>query len=247
MIQCPECGQENQIGAIFCRSCGEKLELDELTPDSFQQGGDDSKAKTAIATVRNLSILILTVALIGTISAVFMKPEITMPNVLTEEENKVALKRFKKFRKGKTGKEYAFNIAEIQMLSDLILKLTEKNKQKQRAKYIASGETPPLITDGLYTKFLPPDKLKFILKLQLLEKATLYSTITGRVTGTEAGLSFAVTEVNLGKLPIPIPQLQELIIKNFVALIKDNENFKKEVQLKIKGIIVGSDQVILKK
>ncbi len=247
MIQCPKCREENQIGAIFCRSCGEKLELDQLTPDSFQQGGDDSKTKTVITIVRNLIILVLILAVIGAIAAVFMKPSISISNSLTEEENKVALKRFKKFRKGKSGTEYSFNLAEIQMLSDLILELTEEHKQKKREDFIASGETPTLITDGLYTEFVPPDSLKFILKSQLLDKAPIYSSIVGKVTGSETGLSFAVTDVHLGKLPIPVPQLKEIIVKHFAALVKDNDKFKQEVQAKVKSIIVGSDQVIWKK
>lgn len=33
MIKCQHCGFENQLGAIFCRQCGGKLELNELRPE----------------------------------------------------------------------------------------------------------------------------------------------------------------------------------------------------------------------
>lgn len=33
MIKCQKCGFENQLGAIFCRQCGGKLELEELRPE----------------------------------------------------------------------------------------------------------------------------------------------------------------------------------------------------------------------
>jgi C4-type Zn-finger protein len=32
-IKCQQCGHENQLGAIFCRSCGAKLEINDLRPD----------------------------------------------------------------------------------------------------------------------------------------------------------------------------------------------------------------------
>jgi uncharacterized membrane protein YvbJ len=35
MIKCPKCGSDNLLNAIFCRGCGEKLDLSELKPDSF--------------------------------------------------------------------------------------------------------------------------------------------------------------------------------------------------------------------
>ncbi|HPY90584.1 MAG TPA: zinc ribbon domain-containing protein [Lentisphaeria bacterium] len=35
MINCPKCNTDNLLNAIFCRGCGEKLELNELKPDSF--------------------------------------------------------------------------------------------------------------------------------------------------------------------------------------------------------------------
>ncbi len=35
MINCPKCGTDNLLNAIFCRGCGEKLELNELKPEAF--------------------------------------------------------------------------------------------------------------------------------------------------------------------------------------------------------------------
>ena len=32
MIQCPKCGNNNELGAMFCHKCGVKLELDNLRP-----------------------------------------------------------------------------------------------------------------------------------------------------------------------------------------------------------------------
>ena len=35
-IQCDKCGAMNPLGAIFCRTCGEKLEMKEMKPKVIQ-------------------------------------------------------------------------------------------------------------------------------------------------------------------------------------------------------------------
>lgn len=35
MLRCPKCGTDNMLTAIFCRGCGERLNLDEIRPDDF--------------------------------------------------------------------------------------------------------------------------------------------------------------------------------------------------------------------
>ena len=247
MIRCPKCGEENPLGAIFCRSCGEKLNLDELTPDSFNQTSE-GKGKVALIIIRNFVILLIIISIFGAIASVFLKPEFTAPNQLNEEETKIALKRFKKFRKGKPGNEYAFNNAEVNMLAKLILDMTEEKKQKAREEMIVSGNIPVFVTDDIYINLLSSGEIKFVLKSQLMGKLPLHSVLIGTASGSPEGLSFSVSEVFLGKLPIPIPQLQDFIIKNFVDLIPvDNDNFKKKFQEKAKEISVGSNQVMLKK
>ena len=39
MFRCPKCGTDNMLTAIFCRGCGERLNLDEIRPDDFQNIG----------------------------------------------------------------------------------------------------------------------------------------------------------------------------------------------------------------
>ena len=42
MIKCPKCEADNQIGAIFCRGCGEKLELDEIKPETVMEAAESA-------------------------------------------------------------------------------------------------------------------------------------------------------------------------------------------------------------
>ena len=43
MINCPKCGADNLLNAIFCRTCGEKLNLDELKPTEVGPSEEDKK------------------------------------------------------------------------------------------------------------------------------------------------------------------------------------------------------------
>lgn len=44
MIKCQKCGFENQMGSIFCRECGEKLDMDAIDPNKLQKDVDKEKS-----------------------------------------------------------------------------------------------------------------------------------------------------------------------------------------------------------
>ena len=33
LVKCANCGHDNQLGAIFCRNCGDKLNIEEMRPE----------------------------------------------------------------------------------------------------------------------------------------------------------------------------------------------------------------------
>ena len=45
MIKCQKCGFENQMGSIFCRECGEKLNMDAIDPNKLQKDVEKEKRK----------------------------------------------------------------------------------------------------------------------------------------------------------------------------------------------------------
>ena len=56
MIKCQKCGFENQMGSIFCRSCGEKLDMDAIDPNKLQK--DVSKEKNIKLAKKRIKSLI---------------------------------------------------------------------------------------------------------------------------------------------------------------------------------------------
>ena len=43
MIKCQNCGFENQMGSIFCRECGGKLDMDAIDPNKLQKDVNKEK------------------------------------------------------------------------------------------------------------------------------------------------------------------------------------------------------------
>ena len=47
MIKCIKCGHENQLGSIFCHECGERIDMDQLSPEYMKDVNQAKKAKKA--------------------------------------------------------------------------------------------------------------------------------------------------------------------------------------------------------
>ena len=64
MLRCPKCGTDNMLTAIFCRACGERLNLDEIRPDDFANIGPKKQDNT----MQN----IIGGSIIGAIAVIFL-------------------------------------------------------------------------------------------------------------------------------------------------------------------------------
>ena len=66
MIKCQKCGFENQMGSIFCRECGEKLNMDAIDPNKLQKDVNKEKniklAKKRIKSAISSGIALIVVA-----------------------------------------------------------------------------------------------------------------------------------------------------------------------------------------
>ncbi len=62
MLRCPKCGTDNLLSAVFCRGCGERMNLDEIRPDDFADLGTKKDSTTMQNIVGGIIIGVLVVA-----------------------------------------------------------------------------------------------------------------------------------------------------------------------------------------
>lgn len=81
LIKCPECNHENQLGAIFCRNCGAKLEIEKLAPEA-----KDQKSFSVLKIVRRLIALALVLILIGLAVGLFFPIGLKQYGALSQDQ-----------------------------------------------------------------------------------------------------------------------------------------------------------------
>ncbi len=72
-IKCKSCGYENQIGDVFCRKCGNELELDHIDPDQMRKKRKSKKIGCGVMGFE-LICLIVILGFLGSIFSLFLTP-----------------------------------------------------------------------------------------------------------------------------------------------------------------------------
>ena len=120
MIKCQKCGFENQMGSIFCRSCGEKLDMDAIDPNKLQKDVNKEKnikrAKKRVREAIETGVGIIVVA--AFIFAVVYKgwdvnKEYSMKEEPNAEEAAAAQKKFDAVLRGTTVGDVKYTYPEI--------------------------------------------------------------------------------------------------------------------------------------
>lgn len=68
LVKCHICGNENQMGSIFCRSCGEKLDMNKVAPENFKE----KKKLNIMGWVRNALGVLLAIVVISVLAAILI-------------------------------------------------------------------------------------------------------------------------------------------------------------------------------
>ncbi|HXI85087.1 MAG TPA: zinc ribbon domain-containing protein [Verrucomicrobiae bacterium] len=95
MVICQKCGYDNELGRIFCHSCGAKLNLSEIKSPS--QGGKDLTKKKkggAVKALRRVVNIVVLLVVVGTLVLALQVPALRPISTSNEDLTSVDKKRF---------------------------------------------------------------------------------------------------------------------------------------------------------
>ncbi len=95
MVICPKCGYDNELGRIFCHSCGAKLNLSEIKSPS--QGGKDltkRKSRGVRRMLRRTMDIVILLVVVTTIVLALQVPALRTISTSSEDLSSIDKKRF---------------------------------------------------------------------------------------------------------------------------------------------------------
>ena len=206
MINCPKCGADNMIGAIFCRTCGEKLNLNDLSPDVFDAPPVPASVKAA-RIIQRVLILVIVVGLVGFLAGLFWPATLVATGALDEKALNTAQNKYRALQAptARTPSKIPFTSDEATAIANQSLGLPGSG----------SGNKKPQL---LSVEFLAGGNCKFTLKTLVFGQVPMYTTVYARPTVVGPGdVKLQVLKAAAGKLPLPGPLMKQGI-SQFTAL-----------------------------
>lgn len=225
MINCPKCEAENHLGAIFCRTCGDKLDMDNLRPADIKKTATDAVSAGNI--LRNLIGLVLLLAVGALAAGIFLAPPLP-PATTLSPENAKAMKSKVSSIVGRQTTSETFTTAELNGLAEFVLDLSAESVAQRRQEAIETGVGNVLVPQGFYVELLPPDSIRMTVKHLVKNKVTWYTSIEGKLEASDEGLTFSREKTIVGRVPLPIKQLEEKIISQRFTQLTTTESARYE-------------------
>jgi len=208
IIKCPNCGHDNQLGAIFCRNCGKKLDIEQFRP-----AVKDMKYKAGVGEIIQKVLGIVTVLMIvALLAAAFIPFGLTSYEQPSAELAKAAKDKLDAVSASLVGsgtKKHSFSPAEFSAAynAELLATASDAGVDRVRFDLLPSGDAAVIRMDSKLVGFLP-----------------IHLELFGKPTST--GANFDVSSAKIGYLPIPIPFLRDLVASKAAGLTHgDSQKF----------------------
>jgi hypothetical protein len=238
MLTCSKCGYDNELGRIFCHSCGAKLDLNEIKAPS--RGGAKLKKSGAHGGRlfrRTIGILILLAVLIVLYLAAQV-PSVRAISTTNHDLDKSLEKRFDLDQLAIKNQPQVISFTAAELNAFINSLGFEKGKNK------TAWMTPSLVQlelgNGIAT-------VVFVGKVSLgsLSKK-VYLSYTGRPMVEDGRFEFVPVRGSIGALPISGSLLARTgIFDNCFGKLFSNLTHEKQVLDSLKSITVTSHQVDL--
>ena len=233
MINCPKCGADNMIGAIFCRTCGAKLNIDELRPESFAEMEKVGVAQRIGKILGRVAILIVLLGLVGVLITLFLPARNLITGDLSEKDVAALKAKYQRMQQP-SRKQFRFTFTSTEataLVNDLLglrsFVLADPNHP---------STTPPpaarlgLVPECLSLEFTGTNQVRVVLKSMLLGILPVYNTVEGSVDCSGPGtVRFAPVSASMGRMRFS-PSLHSVVIGRFDAVLEGQgpvDDFKK--------------------
>ena len=237
MLTCPKCGYDNELGRIFCHSCGAKLDLSEIK--SPKQGGMKLKKKgggTGRLFWRVIGVVVL-LALIGVVYLAAQVPSVRPISITSQEMISAEKKRFDLDQLAVKNRPQVISITQAELNAFISSLGFEKGRGKGAA--VTPSTLQLELGDGVVTAV-------FVGKVSLGSSFSkqVYLSYTGRPIVEDGQFEFQPVRGAIGSLPLNAAILEQTgILDRWFGKLFSNLSGEKRILDSLKSISVTSQQV----
>ena len=249
MMQCPQCKTANRLGAIFCRSCGAKLEIDSITSQTFEQvtglvPQDKAKAKKRVRSIifNSLRLLFLAAVVFGAYLAL-QRPKVDQPETSDARAKEFEEKRDRLLaaleQRDKVENVEFFTVGINSSLAKMMAGTEEKEKEKEKGKTFQLVDSWVLFdTGGRITWVIDTKLFGRLLRFQYMGTVEVKD---GKLTFTPDGIFSG----KLGQLPYPTYFMQSMTKRLWSSILEGGEGANKKLIDAISELKIEKDKVII--
>jgi ribosomal protein L40E len=209
MMKCQNCGHENQLGAIFCRGCGGKLDTEQLRPKVEQ-----SKSEVNVgAIVSKIISFVIFLAIAGLIAMLVYPDNLSeYPNLSGENAIKTVKVKceaiLKKAEQGFGSDSYTLTPQEATYFYNEILAKPAPASDKAPAAAAATQTVPDASIEKIVFNIDSVGFVHIILKTKLFGSMPATFEMKGTVVNAEKkeegkpSITFNATDFKMGHMPV---------------------------------------------
>lgn len=242
-LLCEKCGTKNPLGEIYCKACGEKLNVEAMQErlqqrrDSFTL--DDFKHYFRIA--RSITVWLLLALVVGVLVGLFLPVSMGKSGKISVQERESLEKKYMQVMAECSGtaakpqKEHAFSQGELTFLANWMAGLDQSDDEDPGFALAPIDISVQPLSSGY---------VRLVLRSRAMKKLKVYSTLVGRFVEKGGEYQFVTTSAKIGKIG-GLPGIKGIVEKRFEPLFSDVRQLD-TLAKKAAAVDVYNGQIILK-
>lgn len=259
MIRCDNCGSDNRVGAIFCKTCGKRLNLDDAqTQIEDAQRRERRSPKRIFAIVRKVVMFAALVFVVLVLVGIFLGAPMKHSQPVPQSTQQSAQNKFKKFTdrefRSQTDPQVVFSSAEATAVLNGLANLrdvkqdaesAEEDEEKTDSGAQESNEQSgfALRPDMISVEFLASGYVRLVLRSKTFKGIRIYSSLIGRFDASGEMVQFLVQSGKVGKVPMPGP-LTDIVVSRIEAAFGSRATFSKMRQA-VDYVEINDDEAVV--